>query len=141
MHNRNFVINMVIDGEKAPAFNARTLTLPIPQTDNTGRIIENTRRLYSRSRSEVENEIADAIRPVNTQQKPQVSHAHDIKWPIGIKPVYDDTNTTTRQGVATSSPDGTKVEPKPKRKRVRSRRKKAQTLTSPETDSALQIKH
>jgi hypothetical protein len=66
MHNRNFVINMVIGGEKAPAFNARTLTLPLPQTDNTGRIIENTRRQYSRSRVEVENEISEAIRPVNS---------------------------------------------------------------------------
>ena len=61
MHNRNFVINMVINGEKAPAFSARTLNLPPPQTDNTGRIIENTRRLYSRSRKDIETAIAAII--------------------------------------------------------------------------------
>jgi len=67
MHNRNFVINMVINGEKAPAFNATTLTLPTPQMDNTGRIIENTRRNYSRSRAEVEIAIAEAIQPLGGQ--------------------------------------------------------------------------
>ena len=63
MHNRHFIINMVIQGEKAPAFSATTLTLPPPQEDNTGRIIENTRRGYSRSRAEVEAEISELIRP------------------------------------------------------------------------------
>ena len=63
MHNRNFIINMVINGEKAPAFNATTLTLPKPQTDNTGRIIENTRRYYSRPRADVEKEISDILLP------------------------------------------------------------------------------
>ena len=57
MHNRHFVLNMVINGEKAPAFSATSLSLPPEQIDNTGRIIENTRRLYSRNRSEVEAEI------------------------------------------------------------------------------------
>jgi hypothetical protein len=64
MHNRDFVINMVINGEKAPAFNASTLTLPTPQVDNTGRIIENTRNRYSRPRSKVETEIEEAIKVV-----------------------------------------------------------------------------
>lgn len=63
MHNRNFIINMTINGEKAPAFNAQTLTLPKPQADNTGRIVENTRRNYSRLRSDVEKEISATILP------------------------------------------------------------------------------
>lgn len=63
MHNRHFIINMVISGEKAPAFSATTLTLPPPQIDNTGRIIEHTRRYYSRNRADVEVEIATAINP------------------------------------------------------------------------------
>ena len=49
MHNRNFVINMVIGGEKTPAFSARTLELPPSQADNTLHIIEHSRRMYSRS--------------------------------------------------------------------------------------------
>ncbi len=84
MHNRNFIINMVINGEKAAAFNATTLTLPIAQSDNTGRIIENTRRLYSRPRSEVEKEISDILLPPEhllpkTQTTPNMAK----KWPIG----------------------------------------------------------
>lgn len=85
MHNRNFIINMVINGEKAPAFSARTLQLPPPQIDNTGRIIEHTRRLYSRSRAEVEQEISDLIQPPKPAQaakKPPVSAAQAKQWPV-----------------------------------------------------------
>jgi hypothetical protein len=140
MHNRNFVINMVIQGEKAPAFNARTLTLPIPQTDNTGRIIENTRRNYSRNRIEVEKEIAEAIGSIHDQQKPSAPRTHDIKWPIGIRPISDDGVTKEEQG---TTPLSNELEPKPKRKRVRSRRKKTQTsfVTTNEPSSTLKIKH
>lgn len=73
MHNRHFIINMVINGEKTPAFNAKTLTLPTPQTDNTGRIIESTRQNYSRNRSDIEKEIADAVRPPEHLQKPKAA--------------------------------------------------------------------
>lgn len=63
MHNRNFIINMVINGEKSPAFSARTLNLPPPQIDNTGRIIQWTRDNYSRSRDDIEQDISDRILP------------------------------------------------------------------------------
>jgi len=72
MHNRHFIINMVINGEKAPAFSATTLKLPTEQIDNTGRIIENSRRLYSRSRADVEAEINALINMPATLQ-PQVN--------------------------------------------------------------------
>jgi len=141
MHNRNFVINMVLGGEKAPAFNATTLTLPTPQIDNTGRIIENTRRNYSRSRAEVEQEIAEAIRPLNVPHKPPAQHNKAIKWPMGIKPVDEPTNSNSGQ-VTTTAPVITEMESKPKRKRVRTRKKK--TPVDPavsKTDGVLQIKH
>jgi len=92
MHNRNFVINMVINGEKAPAFNATTLTLPTPQMDNTGRIIENTRRNYSRSRAEVEIAIAEAIQPLGGQALISPTKKEEIDWPDGIKPVNNIEN-------------------------------------------------
>jgi hypothetical protein len=86
MHNRSFVINMVIKGEKSPAFSARTLQLPPPQIDNTGRIIENTRRLYSRSRAEVEAEISNAIQPPSNLQKKQPQSATQAKqWPVNAQ--------------------------------------------------------
>lgn len=63
MHNRNFVINMVIKGEKSPAFSARTLQLPPVQADNSSAIIEHTRQTYSRRREDIEREISEAIQP------------------------------------------------------------------------------
>ena len=67
IHNRNFVINMVMGGEKTPAFSARTLELPPSQADNTPHIIEHSRRMYSRSREDVEREINAAIMPPQKQ--------------------------------------------------------------------------
>lgn len=109
MHNRNFVINMVINGEKAPAFNATTLTLPVAQTDNTGRIIENTRRYYSRDKADVEMAIAEAIQPLNSPEPKQKATPN---WPEGIRPIADTPNN--KDGDA----------PKKKR-RKRTRRKKS----------------
>ena len=63
MHNRNFIVNMVINGEKSPAFSAKTLNLPPAQDDNTGRIIQWTREYYSRNREDIERDIAERILP------------------------------------------------------------------------------
>jgi len=71
MANRSFVISMVIRGEKVPAFSATTLRLPVAQTDFTPQIIENTRRLYSRPRQEIEEEIQKVITP----QPPEIQQA------------------------------------------------------------------
>lgn len=123
MHNRHFIINMVIRGEKAPAFSATTLTLPPPQVDNTGRIIENTRRYYSRSRAEVEQEISSAIQPPTTLQPAPESAAQAKQWPIdtGLKSVGHQVVTE----VIGSQPATTEEESaKPKRKRTRTRKKK-----------------
>lgn len=68
MHNRNFIINMVINGEKAPAFSARTLNLPTAATDNTRAIIENTRVQYSQPRAVIEQNISDQILPPQNLQ-------------------------------------------------------------------------
>lgn len=75
MHNRHFVMNMVINGEKAPAFKATTRPLPPEQIDNTGRIIENTRRTYSRTRIDVETEINAAMLMQNAQLAEQAQQS------------------------------------------------------------------
>lgn len=116
MHNRHFIINMVINGEKAPAFSATTLSLPPYQTDNTGRIIENTRRLYSRSRAEIEQEISNAIRPPEnlqktTPQQPQQNHQPNTQ--------------PQQQGMTVPHGSATNVASEvAKRRRARSRRRK-----------------
>lgn len=123
MHNRHFIINMVINGEKAPAFSATTLTLPPEQIDNTGRIIENTRRNYSRSRSEVEQEISRAIQPPqNLQPKQPQSTTQAKQWPVdsGAQAV---AHQVVASVIATPVVTEEVVE-KPKRKRTRTRKKK-----------------
>jgi hypothetical protein len=121
MHNRNFIINMVINGEKAPAFSAKTLNLPPPQDDNTGRIIENTRNNYGQPREEIEKSISDRIMPPDnltvkrpgpayTAPKPAEQReaeraakeremlAQGKQWPItGITP--DSQNTSLKEAL------------------------------------------
>ncbi len=99
MHNRSFVVNMVIEGEKSPAFSARTLQLPPPQIDNTGRIIENTRRLYSRTKAEVEEEISALIQPPKHLQGKQPPHSQmqQRQWPVA------QSNTAVRTAPAAPS--------------------------------------
>jgi len=119
MHNRHFIINMVIAGEKAPAFSATTLTLPPPQTDNTAKIIENTRRVYSRPRAEIEQEISAAIQPPAHLQKAPVSTTQAKQWPIDAGAQTATTPVATEQG----------TEAPAKRKRTRTRRKKTPDST------------
>lgn len=141
MHNRHFIINMVINGEKAPAFSATTLTLPPQQADNTSLIIENTRRLYSRSRSDVEQEISRAIQPPEHLQKAPQSVAQAAQWPINAQSATV-TPTTHPQTPATNPTEaaidlsdtaltGVIGSGPAKKKRTRSRRKKKTTTETP----------
>ncbi len=124
MHNRNFIINMVINGEKAPAFSAKTLSLPPPQDDNTGRIIENTRNNYGQAREIIEASISDRIMPPDnlTVKRPGPAYtapksdaqrevdrvakeremiAQGKQWPIeGITP--DSQNTSLKEALQTA---------------------------------------
>ena len=61
LNNRNFVISMIINGEKVPAFSATTLSIPSTPDDNFEEIIAESRRVYSRPRTEVEAEIKETI--------------------------------------------------------------------------------
>lgn len=114
MHNRNFVVNMVIGGEKTPAFSARTLTLPTPQQDNLGHIIEHTRNYYSRLRSDVEQEIMNLVGP-------KASAAPAAQPPVA--PPIAATNPVDNQTAQQPSA--------PKKKRTRSRKKKPATNDTP----------
>jgi len=161
MHNRHFIVNMVVGGEKTPAFSATTLTLPPEQIDNTGRIIENTRRLYSRSRSDVEQEISAVVKNQmdeqtkatgNSQnnQRPQ-SQSQAKQWPIdnGAKTVAPATqpsqeasgepqlsvvtNSAPAEPVAFGSASDAPV--KKKRKRTRKRKPSNPDVASAPTNT------
>lgn len=132
MHNRNFIINMVINGEKQPAFSARTLNLPPPQTNLLSEIIQRTRERYGKDRVEVQAMIEGSMSGISGQasQKP----------PTNTVPVPPSPDVTARQAMVptpslparadndpTAGGNGSENEevstPK-KRKRSRSRRKK-----------------
>lgn len=61
LNNRHFVISMIIDGEKVPAFSATTLSLPQTPKDNFDAIVAHSRDHYARPRLEVEAEIRAMI--------------------------------------------------------------------------------
>jgi len=61
LNNRNFVISMIIAGEKVPAFSASSLNIPKTPKDNFDAIIASSRQYYSRPRADVEAEIRETI--------------------------------------------------------------------------------
>lgn len=159
MHNRNFIINMVIKGEKAPAFSASTLSIPPAQTDYTHHIVDSSRRKYSRERSDVEREIQSAISEQHAQQGPKPPAPQSRKlgelWPVdtGAKKVTEKKAVTPKPTQKQSSeastpaparPQAPAVHPetaldepvKKKRTRTRSRRKKPTVDTKATTSSS-----
>lgn len=111
MHNRHFVINMVIKGEKTPAFSATTLNLPPPQIDNSVAIIQNSRLHYSRRREDVEASIDEIIQPPENLKKPKP--AQDAPKPNQPRPKpqakpgpAQKPNTPNRPRVVDSRSDG-----------------------------------
>ncbi|MBQ2672426.1 type IV secretion system DNA-binding domain-containing protein [Candidatus Saccharibacteria bacterium] len=61
LNNRHFVISMIINGEKVPAFSATTLSIPKTPKDNFDAIVAHSREFYARPRLEVEAEIRETI--------------------------------------------------------------------------------
>ena len=114
MHNRHFIINMVINGEKTPAFSATTLALPPEQVNNSPLIIENSRRLYSRTRAEVEAEISATMNsgqpaaqsqgPATTQApKAPSTQAQAKLWPVDAGARAVELIVDTPEGVVSKS--------------------------------------
>jgi hypothetical protein len=71
---------MMIGDEKAPAFSAKTLNLPVPPNDLTPRIIALSRERYSKERAEVEQLVRKnaglAIDEPSHQPAPQPAKPH-----------------------------------------------------------------
>ncbi len=61
LNNRHFVISMIINGEKVPAFSATTLSIPSSPKNNIDAIIAHSREYFARPRLEVEEEIRATI--------------------------------------------------------------------------------
>jgi hypothetical protein len=57
LNNQNIFLSMIIDGEKAPPFSARTLRMPDPENDLTDEIVRLSRDNFASKREEVELDI------------------------------------------------------------------------------------
>ncbi len=86
MNNRYFIGSLTIGGEKAPAFSASTVTLPMPQEDHVLEIVDRNRQLYGKPRTEVEASIRiepeRKFRPehkANTSNKPKAKPSKSSK--------------------------------------------------------------
>lgn len=77
MHNRNFVVSMTIEGEKAQAFSATSLNLPSEFGDQADVIIANSRENYAVGKGQIENLVKD--RYLDPNDIPRLSQ---IKTPI-----------------------------------------------------------
>lgn len=155
MHNRNFIINMVINGEKAPAFSASTLNLPKAQHDHTAEIIAYSRLHYSRPRSEIEHSIDERIMPpANLQPKqkqPQQPRLHvpqrqgpniqtkqgsDSSQSTAVSTETSTTQPSSTPNAANQTSQRPNTEEPPKKKRTRSRRRKSSSSTTHPTSDA-----
>lgn len=143
LHNRHFLIKMTIEGENAPAFTASTLTLPKAQKDNTKLIIENSRRLYSKARELVEEEIRQAITPPENLQPKKEQSITNIKTPPTVQHKTE-TNTEEKKSLEDKEQKSTTLPIKKKRKRSRSRKKniiiESENRPSENDDTILKIK-
>lgn len=137
MHNRNFIINMVINGEKQPAFSARTLNLPPVQSDLTTQIIANTRTRYSRQREDIEAEITSRIVPTIGQPTPVSTAAKQAEATTVMSPAIAElasVDVSLRPTEIIASTSESTSNAAPKKKRTRTRRKKS-TTTQPAASS------
>ncbi len=136
MRNRSFIINMVIQGEKSPAFSATTLSLPQSPTSYLQHIIDSSRRKYAREREVVEAEIQELVGGTSQSKQPQ-STTLAKKWPVdqGAKKstptVQQEQGKKSGENKPASSTPSTNAETpaadapkKRKRSRSRSRKKK-----------------
>ncbi|MBR3322961.1 type IV secretion system DNA-binding domain-containing protein [Candidatus Saccharibacteria bacterium] len=69
LNNRHFVLSMIINGEKTPAFSATTLSIPKPPKDLTPAIVKHSRMTYARNRADVEAEIKNTIEAAEKWKK------------------------------------------------------------------------
>ncbi len=141
-HSRFFVISMMIDGEKAPAFSAKTLNLPQTPADSTKQIIELTRERYTQERAVVEAGIKTRMEMTAGQEKlSQPAPVAKIPGPNEFQP--EQINRVARNVIQTVGGNtviaSTDQQTGPtKRKRTRRGRRKSKSEQAPKTEASTQ---
>lgn len=124
MHNRDFAISMIIEGEKISAFSATTLGLPNFGADNSAEIIINSRNLYAYKRDRVESEMQQRFKiPQKSNHTADNRRAAEPARPISYRQNFDIQNKLSRTALLS------KEIFKPKRKRTRRKPKTDHTRT------------
>lgn len=97
LNNRHFVVSMIINGEKTPAFSATTLSIPKPPNDLMPRIVKYSRMTYARTREDVEKEIRANIEAAEKWKKELSDSGREAgargSEPKANKPTYKFTPT------------------------------------------------
>ena len=120
LNNRNFVISMIINGEKVPAFSATTLSIPDTPKDNFDAIIAHSREYYARPRLEVEAEIRETIEQSEKYKKELSDSGRQEEPKLVIntgKPVFKPISSTNNS----PAQNARKPEQKPNYKRSTAR--------------------
>ena len=107
LNNRNFIISMIINGEKVPAFTATTLSIPETPKDNFEAIIAHSRATYARPRAAVEAEIRETIEQSEKYKKELSDSGRQPE--VVSTPVFAPVRNTTIAGhrsapISTSAP-------------------------------------
>ncbi len=123
MHNRNFVVSMTIEGEKAQAFSATSLNLPTEFSNQSEAIIANSRDKYAVTKGHIETLVKD--RYLDPNDKPRVSvQPEQIPMPKEASIIAHAVSRVDRPQSPTQPPQATVVgSSEPPKKRRRRRRK------------------
>jgi hypothetical protein len=125
MHNRNFVVNMTIAGEKAQAFSGTSLNLP--QSAGNGQldaIIEHSRQLYAYPIAAIEDLVQSRYGASSTAEPTRPARATQPRQSIPQRPAESTPQPSTPSALGSVVlPITTEQEPV-KKKRKRTRRKK-----------------
>lgn len=136
-HSRFFVMTMMINGEKAPPFSAKTLNLPDSPEDLTAEIVELSRQRYARDRAEVEAAIIESAGLVSTNNA-----LPESKLRVAAQVRFNELEklVSPAPSLGKTAAGTTATEPaKPKRRRGKrggKNRSDNQTASSPETPPA-----
>lgn len=111
MHNRHFIINMIIEGEKVPAFSAISLNIPQSETNYSSEIIARSRSLYAKTRDHVASQIG-------VQYLPIINNKLTVDNPIKATNLNNSISAKSNlfNKIISNSIDPSKIQ-KPKRKR------------------------
>lgn len=135
MHNLNFAISMIIEGEKMPAFSATSLMLPEMGQDFTGAIIANSREQYAVGRSGIETIMNDRFMTPNRNATAQSAQSQKPKQPTSPQEVAKQifklaSSEDEPEAMSNEIKSEQGATQKTKRKRTRSRHKKKPEETS-----------